>query len=180
MIKIENFIVEPNAELPDWWKGGNRVRIISKDGTSFFIYHNDDPEKAHAEIQENRSLDIKGKSKDHRRQPPDGYYDVMIHSTVCVRLIFNRGLDVSPEEDVEIEDIEIESIDPRTASVYDINYWFFRQAQRALKDKAIPRGFQEAIKVMRDSYDEMRLERKGITQRKMETREIVVEDDDED
>jgi hypothetical protein len=92
-----------------------------------------------------------------------------------VRLIFNRGLDVSPEEDIEIE-----SIDPRTASVYDINYWFFKQAQRALKNNAIPRGFREAIKVMRDSYDEMRLERKGITQRKMETREIVVDSDDND
>lgn len=175
MIKIQNFTVEYNSELPDWWKGGNRVRIISKDGTSFFIYHNDDPEKAHAEIQENGWLDIKGKSKDHRRQPPDGWYDVLKHSPVCVRLIFNRSLDVSPEEDIEEQEI-----DPRTASVYDINYWFFKQAQRALKDKTIPRGFQEAIKVMRDSYDEMRLERKGITQRKMETREIVVESDDED
>ena len=176
MIKIENFIVEPNSELPDWWKGGAHVRIIGKDnGTSFFIYCTDIVEKAHGVIADDKSLDIKGKSKDRNRQAPPGYYDVLIHSNVCVRLIFNRGLDVSPEEDIEIE-----SIDPRTASVYDMNYWFFRQAQKVLKDKAIPRGFQEAIKVMRDSYDEMRLERKGITQRKMETREIVVEDDDED
>jgi len=100
---------------------------------------------------------------------------VLIHSDVCVRLVFNRGLDTSPEEDIEESDI-----DPRTASVYDMNYWFFKQAQRVLKNNAIPRGFQEAIKVMRDSFDEMRLERKGLTQRKMETREIIVDDDDED
>ena len=175
MIKIENCVLQPNEELPEWWVAGNRVRIISKDGTSFFFYHNDDPEKAHDEIQPDKTLDIKGKSKSNLRNPPDGYYDVLIHSPVCVRVIFNRGLDVSPEEDIEEQEI-----DPRTASVYDMNYWFFKQAQRALKDKAIPRGFQEAIKVMRDSYDEMRLERKGITQRKMETREIVVESDDED
>ena len=176
MIKVENFIAQYGDGLPDWWQPGAHVRIIGKDnGTSFFIYCTDVIEKAHGVISDDKSLDIKGKSKDHNRAAPYGYYDAMVHSPVCLRLIFNRGLDVSPEEDIEIE-----SIDPRTASVYDINYWFFRQAQRALKNNAIPRGFQEAIKVMRDSYDEMRLERKGITQRKMETREIVVESDDED
>lgn len=175
MIKIQNNILEYGVGLPDWWKGGNRVRIIPKDDNSFFFYHNDDPKKSHAEIQENGNLDIKGKSKDQRRQPPDGYYDVMKHSPVCVRVIFNCSLDSSPDTDEQVQDI-----DPRTASVYDINYWFFKQAQRALKSKNIPRGFQEAIKVMRDSYDEMRLERKGITKRKMETREIIVEDDDDE
>lgn len=174
MIKIQNYIAEHNAELPDWWSFGHRVRIITKDGTSFFIYHNDDPEKAHAEIMENGNLDIKGKSKDSKRMPPDGYYDVMVHSAVCVRLIFNRGLDVDPDTDIPPEDI-----DPRTASVYDMNYWFFRQAQSCLKNKTIPRGFQDVIKVMRDSFYEMRLERKGLTQRKMETREIIVDDEND-
>ena len=176
MVKIDNCILEPNDELPEWYVCGCFVRIIGKDnGSSFFIFITDEQEKAHAVVREDKTLDIKGKSKSHLRNPPSGYYDVLNHSKVCFRLVFNRSLDVSPDEEIDLE-----NPDPRTCSVYDMNYWFFKQAQRALKDKAIPRGFQEAIKVMRDSYDEMRLERKGITQRKMETREIVVEDDDED
>lgn len=175
MVKIDNCILEPNDELPEWYVSGCFVRIIGKDnGSSFFIFKTDEQEKAHAVIREDKTLDIKGKSKSHLRNPPSGYYDVLNHSKVCFRLVFNRGLDVDPDTDIPPEDI-----DPRTASVYDMNYWFFRQAQSCLKNKTIPRGFQDVIKVMRDSFYEMRLERKGLTQRKMETREIIVDDDDD-
>ena len=92
-----------------------------------------------------------------------------------MRIIFNRGLDVDPNKDIPPE-----TIDPRTASIYDLNYWFFRQAQSALQNKSIPKGFADAVKVMEHAYNNMRLERKGLTQRKMETREIIVEDDDDD
>lgn len=166
MIKIENNLTEYNAELPSWWKSGQRVRIIPKGENSFFVYKNSDARVAKAQIDEQNRLEIK---------TPNGFYDVLIHSKVCVRIIFNRGLDVDPNQDIPPE-----TIDPRTASIYDLNYWFFRQAQSALQNKSIPKGFADAVKVMEHAYNNMRLERKGLTQRKMETREIIVEDDDDD
>lgn len=166
MIRIENNLTEYNAELPKWWSAGQHVRIIPKGENSFFIYKNNDTRVAKSVIDDNNQLKLK---------TPDGLYDVLIHSNVCVRIIFNRGIDVDPEQDIPPEDI-----DPRTCSVYDLNYWFFRQAQSALKNKTIPKGFADAVKVMENAYTNMRLERKGLTQRKMETREIIVEDDDDE
>lgn len=62
MVKIENCILEPNDELPEWYVSGCYVRIIGKDnGSSFFIFKTDEQEKAHAVVREDKTLDIKGK-----------------------------------------------------------------------------------------------------------------------
>lgn len=167
MIKIENHRVVPNQNLPDWWIGGQDVRVIIKPDNAFFIYKCDMKSAPHTTLPEDKVLEIP--------EAQNGWYDVLNHSKVCVCLIYSRPLDISPEEDMEIKDI-----DPRVATPYDMNLWFFLQAKKALKDKSIPRGFADAIRVMENAYMNMKLERKGLTQRKMETREIVVDDDDED
>lgn len=166
MIKIQNNTLIFNEELPDWWKDGQDIRIIPKENNSFFVYKYDNKKAEHTTIGEEGRIEI---------DTPDGWYDVLIHSKVCVRIIYNRALDVSPEEDIPVDDI-----DPRTASVYDLNYWFFKKAKEALKSNTVPRGFADAVKVMENAFFNMKLERKGLTQRKMETREIIVEDDDDE
>lgn len=167
MIKIQNNTLEFNSELPSWWIQGQDIRIIPKENNSFFVYKYDSKRAEHSTIGDGGVITI---------DTPDGWYDVLIHSKVCVRLIFNRGLDVSPDKDIPVD-----NIDPRTASVYDLNYWFFRKAQEALKSGSVPRGFADAVKVMESAFYNMKLERKGLTQRPMETREIIIEsDDDED
>ena len=167
MVKIENGIIEYNQNLPSWWEAGQDVRVIIKPENTFFVYKCDMPSVPHQTLPESKNLEIK--------EMPDGWYDVLNHSNVCVCLIYNRPLSVAPTEEIEIKDI-----DPRVATTYDMNLWFFLQAKKALKDKSIPRGFADAIRVMENAYMNMKLERKGLTQRKMETREIVVDDDDED
>lgn len=171
MIQIKDNIVENSTELPKWWTAGQQVRIIPKGENAFFIYKYAIPKE-----KSSRSIGIVKIAKDGTLELKtiDGWYDVLVHSEVCVRLIFNRGLDVDKNKDIPVDDI-----DPRTADVYDLNYWFFKKAQTALKNDKIPKGFADAVKVMRESFHAMKLERRGITSRPMETREIIVEDDDE-
>lgn len=166
MIKIENNLLEyDESQLPKWWQTGQTIRIIQRDN-SFFVYRNNDKRIAKQIIIDGGSLKI---------NTPDGWYDVLEHSKDCVRLVFNRTLDKDPESTEQPADI-----DPRSASEYDLNYWIFRQSYNAIKEKNIPKGFGDAIRVLRDAYHVMRIERKGITERPMETREIVIEEDDDD
>lgn len=166
MLKIKDNHVEYNNELPGWWKPGQKVRIIDKKDNSFFIYRCENALTKHAIISDSNSL---------RLNTPDGWYDILIHSKVCVRVIFNRPLDVSPDENIPLDDL-----DPRTATEYDLHYWLFKLAKRNLVEGTVPRGFGEAVRTLRDSFHIMKLERKGISVREMETREIVVDDDGDD
>lgn len=165
MIKIENCVAYYDESLPAWWCAGGKVRVIHKDNT-FFIYQTP-KSKLHNQhnIGEDKNLELE--------DAPDGWYELMVHSEFCIGLVYNRSLDSEPKK--------AKTLDPRTATETDLNYWIFEKARDALESGHILKGFADAVKVMKDAFHTIKTETKSLEKRPMETREIVVESDsDED